>query len=68
MITCLSISVVVSHIPWVVPPLAAIAKKDSTFIRSGEFCKERALQRLQTGANRKDLFYYLVSALIELNF
>ena len=63
--TCPSISAVVSHIPWVVLPLVALAKRDSSFSRSGEFCKGRTLQRLQTGANRKDLFYYLVSFLIE---
>ncbi|KAI9445850.1 high nitrogen upregulated cytochrome P450 monooxygenase 2 [Lactarius psammicola] len=50
---------VVSHIPYVGPPLAAIAGQKSSLGRLRAFCKERALERLRMGANRKDLFYYL---------
>ena len=57
---------VVSHIPWVIFPLIAFSKKESAMFRSREFCRERTLQRLQMGADRKDLFYYLVSVFIEL--
>ena len=60
-----SIIAVTSHVPWIVPIFTAVARKSSNFKRSRDFCRERTLQRLQMGANRKDLFYYLVSFLIE---
>ena len=56
---------VTSHVPWIVPIFTAVVRKSSNFKRSRDFCRERTLQRLQMGANRKDLFYYLVSFLIE---
>ena len=56
-----------SHIPWIVPIVTSIARmrRNSNFKRAQDFFVERTLQRLQMGANRKDLFYYLVSFLIE---
>jgi len=53
------ISAVLSQIPWVITPLLALSRKKSALARSRRFCKDRTLQRLQMGANRKDLFYYL---------
>jgi len=53
------ISAVVSHVPWVIPPLLAFASKGSALMRTRQFCTERVLERLRMGANRKDLFYYL---------
>ncbi|KAI9445853.1 cytochrome P450 [Lactarius psammicola] len=53
------LSAVTSHIPYVGPLLAAIAGQKSSLVRFRVFCKERALERLRMGANRKDLFYYL---------
>jgi cytochrome P450 len=53
------LSAVTSHIPYVVPPLIAIVRQKSSLVRSREFCRERVLERLRMGANRKDLFYYL---------
>jgi hypothetical protein len=63
-ITCPRVSAVVSHIPWITHPLLAIASKGSVLVRARQFCTERTLERLRMGANRKDLFYYLVSSLI----
>jgi hypothetical protein len=60
-VTWPSLSAVTSHIPYVVPPLIAIVRQKSSLVRSREFCRERVLERLRMGANRKDLFYYLVS-------
>jgi hypothetical protein len=60
-LTCPSITAVTSHVSWVVPLFMAVATKKSTFIRSQGFCKEWTLKRLRMGANRRDLFYYLVS-------
>ncbi|KAI9447484.1 high nitrogen upregulated cytochrome P450 monooxygenase 2 [Lactarius indigo] len=53
------LSAVTSHVPYVVPLLTAIAGQRSSLVRFRAFCKEWALERLQMGANRKDLFYYL---------
>ncbi len=61
-VTCPSLSAVTSHIPYVVPLITAIAGQKSSLVRFRVFCKERALERLRMGANRKDLFYYLVSS------
>ena len=63
-VTCLSVIAVTSHISWVVPLFTAAARK-STFIRARDFYVERTLNRLRMGANRKDLFYYLVSSRVE---
>ena len=60
-VTYPSITAVTSNISWIVPLFMAFARKKSTFIRSRDFCIEWTLKRLQMGANRKDLFYYLVS-------
>ncbi|KAH9035154.1 high nitrogen upregulated cytochrome P450 monooxygenase 2 [Lactarius deliciosus] len=53
------ISGVTSHIPYVGPILTAIARQRSSLVRLRAFGKERVLERLRMGANRKDLFYYL---------
>ena len=63
-VTCHSITAVTSHVSWVVPLFIAAARKTSTFIRAREFYTGRTLNRLRMGANRKDLFYYLVSSRI----
>jgi hypothetical protein len=61
-VTVYSISGVVGHIPYVVPPLIAIMGKKSPLVPFRDFCRERVLERLRMGANRKDLFYHLVSS------
>ncbi|KAH9015099.1 high nitrogen upregulated cytochrome P450 monooxygenase 2 [Lactarius pseudohatsudake] len=53
------LSAVTSHVPYVIPLLIAIGGQRSSRVRFRAFCKERALERLRMGANRKDLFYYL---------
>ncbi|KAN0137403.1 Cytochrome P450 [Lactarius tabidus] len=53
------ISGVVGHIPYVVLPLIAIMGKKSPLVPFRDFCRERVLERLRMGANRKDLFYHL---------
>src|ERR1700677_2932058 len=61
-VTVYSISGVVGHVPYVVPPLIAIMGKKSLLVRFRAFCRERVLERLRMGANRRDLFYHLVSS------
>jgi hypothetical protein len=61
-ITCHSISAVVSHVPWVVPLLLAIVGNGATLVRARQFCRDRIFERLRMGSKRKDLFYYLVSS------
>ena len=61
-VTLDSITAAVSHVPYVVPPLNALAGHKSPLARYRAFCRERALVRLQMGSRTKDLFYYLVSS------
>ncbi len=61
-VTCPSISAAMSHVPYVVPLLIKIMGERSVLARFRAFCRERVLERLRMGANRKDLFYYLVSS------
>ncbi|KAH9035155.1 high nitrogen upregulated cytochrome P450 monooxygenase 2 [Lactarius deliciosus] len=49
------ISGIVTHVTYIIPPLVAIVGKKG--IR--DFGKERVSDRLQNGANRRDLFYHL---------
>ena len=63
---CPSIASSISHISYVVPPLVAIARR-SPLVRSREFGRERVFERLRMGANRKDLFYYLVRSRTEFS-
>ena len=65
-LTCLRVSAVISHIPWVIPFLIATLRQNSTLLRSQNFCRDRTLERLRMGAKRKDLFYYLVSSHVDL--
>ncbi|KAH9029480.1 high nitrogen upregulated cytochrome P450 monooxygenase 2 [Lactarius pseudohatsudake] len=53
------ISGVTSHIPYVGPILTTMAGQRSPLVRLRAFGKERVLERLRMGANRKDLFYHL---------
>ena len=59
----LSASAILSHVPYI---LGLITTARKQLKRSGAlsgapaFGKARALKRLESGANRKDLFYYLV--------
>jgi hypothetical protein len=58
----LSISSIASHVPYVVRFMAsAIAMgRSGALKRAITFGQESVLKRLEVGANRKDLFYYLV--------
>jgi hypothetical protein len=58
----LSIRAIVSHVPYVVGfMMSAIAMgRGGALRRTVEFGQESVLKRLEVGANRKDLFYYLV--------
>jgi hypothetical protein len=58
------ISYVISQVSWVIPLFISTVGKRSTLRRAQQFCRQRTLDRLRVGANRKDLFYYLVSSLI----
>ena len=61
-VTCPSVIATMAQIPYVIPVFIAIAGQNSPSVRLEAFCKEKVLERLQMGANRKDLFYYLVSS------
>ena len=49
-----------AHIPYLVEYMIAVMGRGGLLQRSIEFGKGRVLRRLEAGANRKDLFYYLV--------
>ncbi|KAI9445739.1 high nitrogen upregulated cytochrome P450 monooxygenase 2 [Lactarius psammicola] len=53
------ISATLSHVSYVIPLLITIMGEKSVLARFRAFCKERVLERLRIGADRKDLFYYL---------
>jgi cytochrome P450 len=50
----------VSHIPYLIKYLIAITGPGGSFQRVFAFGRGSVLRRLEAGANRKDLFYYLV--------
>ena len=52
-----SVSSIVSHVPYIMALLAATSGK---LRRAIAFGRENVSKRLGVGANRKDLFYYLV--------
>ena len=58
----LSISAIVSHVPYVVDyMLSAVAMgRGGALMRAVEFGQASVLKRLEVGSNRKDLFYHLV--------
>ena len=61
-----SISAVLSHLPYVLGLLTVALKLGESLSGAPEFGKRNALKRLEAGANRKDLFYYLVCQHVEL--
>jgi len=61
-VTFYSVAGAVSNVPYIFPLFTAITGEKSPLVRLRAFCKERALERLRMGANRKDLFYYLASS------
>lgn len=52
---------VVAHVSYILPPLIAITGQSGSVQRIQNFSRDRVSQRLQSGANQKDLFYHLVS-------
>ena len=61
-----SMGSILLHVQYLLPPLIAITGKNGSAQGIQDFCKEMVSNRLQIGANRKDLFYHLVSANILL--
>lgn len=57
-----SIRAIVSQVSYVLPLLIAFTGRKGSVQRIFQFGRERALERLKMGANRKDLFYHLVRA------
>ncbi|KAF8258322.1 high nitrogen upregulated cytochrome P450 monooxygenase 2 [Lactarius quietus] len=55
----IAMTAVISHVPYVFPLYMAITGQGNPLVRLGMFCGGRVFERLQVGANRKDLFYYL---------
>ncbi|KAF8265718.1 cytochrome P450 [Lactarius quietus] len=53
------IAAVLSHVPYMFPVFTSITGKRGPLGRLRAMCRERVLERLRMGANRKDLFYYL---------
>ena len=60
LILFLSISAVLSHLPYVRRLLMVTKRRGESLSGAPEFGKSNAIKRLEAGANRKDLFYYLV--------
>ena len=58
-----SISAIVSHIPFIVIPITSVMG-GGAIRRAVEFGRRSVLKRLEASANRKDMFYYLVSQYI----
>ena len=56
----LSFSAIVSHVPYVVKPMVSVIRGGGALMKSLEFGERSVLKRLEVGANRKDMFYYLV--------
>jgi hypothetical protein len=56
----LSTSTVLAHTPYVIGYILAVMGRGGLLRRSIEFGRGSVLRRLEAGANRKDLFYYLV--------
>jgi hypothetical protein len=56
----LSISAIVSHVPYVIGLTMAAMGRSGSLQRAAAFGRGSVLKRLEDGANRKDLFYYLV--------
>ncbi|KAH9059080.1 high nitrogen upregulated cytochrome P450 monooxygenase 2 [Lactarius vividus] len=61
-VTHSSLAAITSHVPYVRPFLTAIVGQKSPIVHLRTFFRERALERLWIGENRKDVFYYLVSS------
>ena len=55
-----SIRAVTAQVPYVLPFLMACTGRNGAGQRIFTFGRERALERLKMGANKKDLFYHLV--------
>ncbi len=62
----ISIGGIVAHVTYIIPPLIAIMGQNGSIQRIQDFSRERISHRLQSGANRKDLLYHLVSTNIKL--
>lgn len=64
--TCLlhffSIRAIISQVSYVLPLVIAFTGRNGAVQRIFAFGRERALERLKMGADRKDLFYHLVRA------
>ena len=59
----LSISAIVSHVPYIIKPMVSVmglVGGGGAMKRAFEFGEQSVLKRLEVGANRKDMFYYLV--------
>jgi hypothetical protein len=56
----LSVSAIVSHVPYVVGFMMSAIGGGGELRRAVEFGQKSVLKRLEVGSNKKDLFYYLV--------
>ncbi|KAH9983064.1 high nitrogen upregulated cytochrome P450 monooxygenase 2 [Russula compacta] len=55
----LHISAIAAHITYIVPIISAFTGQNGALQRARTFGRASVLKRLEVGANRKDLFYYL---------
>ena len=55
-----SIGAILSHVPYVIEFMMSAMGGGDAMKRATEFSERSVLKRLETGANKKDLFYYLV--------
>ena len=58
------ISAIVSHVPYVIGPMVSVMGGGGAIKRAMEFGQRSVLKRLEAGANKKDMFFYLVSQYI----
>ena len=55
-----SISAIMSHVPYLLKFITAVMGRGGSLQRANSFGRGSVSRRLEVGANRKDLFYYLV--------
>ena len=62
----ISLGGIFAQVTYIIPTFIVITGKNGSVRGIQEFSRERVSNRLQSGANRRDLFYHLVSANIQL--
>ena len=61
----ISMGGIFAHVTYIIPTFIMITGKNGSVRGIQDFSRERVSNRLQSGANRRDLFYHLVSTNIK---